>query len=101
MIYTTKKYHFFSAQLLSNSNKSPIFALAKPPKHGTLAEWLGNGLQNRVQQFESARYLHQKQLKNLSAVFSFCLKKHAETHQLSESNNEDGFEKNTLPITQR
>lgn len=25
--------------------------------HGTLAEWLGIGLQNRVQQFESARYL--------------------------------------------
>gem|GEM_PF-3299279 len=28
-----------------------------PPKQGTLAEWLGSGLQNRVQQFESARYL--------------------------------------------
>ena len=24
---------------------------------GTLAEWLGNGLQNRVRRFESARYL--------------------------------------------
>ena len=24
---------------------------------GTLAEWLGNGLQNRVQQFDSAGYL--------------------------------------------
>ena len=26
-------------------------------RNGTLAEWLGNGLQNRVQQFDSARYL--------------------------------------------
>ena len=24
---------------------------------GTLAEWLGTGLQNRLQQFDSARYL--------------------------------------------
>lgn len=33
---------------------------------GTMAEWLGSGLQNRVQQFESAWYLKQKrdQLKN-------------------------------------
>lgn len=28
--------------------------------NGTLAEWLGNGLQNRVQQFESAGYLKKK-----------------------------------------
>ncbi len=26
--------------------------------NGAMAEWLGNGLQNRVQQFESAWYLH-------------------------------------------
>ena len=26
---------------------------------GTLADRLGNGLQNRVEQFDSARYLHQ------------------------------------------
>lgn len=25
--------------------------------HGTMAEWLGNGLQNRLQQFDSAWYL--------------------------------------------
>jgi hypothetical protein len=29
-----------------------------PPKHGSVAEWLGRGLQNLVQRFESARYLH-------------------------------------------
>jgi hypothetical protein len=28
--------------------------------NGTVAEWLGRGLQNLVQQFESARYLHGK-----------------------------------------
>ncbi len=35
------------------------FATAKP-NNGTLAEWLGNGLQNRVQRFESARYLRRR-----------------------------------------
>ena len=30
-----------------------------PPTFGTLTEWLGSGLQNRVQQFESAGYLTQ------------------------------------------
>ena len=28
--------------------------------NGTLTEWLGSGLQNRVQQFESAGYLFQE-----------------------------------------
>ena len=36
-------------------NRKATMAVA--PLNGTLAEWLGNGLQNRVQQFESARYL--------------------------------------------
>lgn len=38
----------------------PMSALSLQPlrkKYGTLTEWLGSGLQNRVQQFESARYL--------------------------------------------
>lgn len=30
---------------------------AIPIWYGTLAEWLGNGLQNREQQFDSAGYL--------------------------------------------
>lgn len=30
-------------------------------KNGTLTEWLGSGLQNRVQQFESAGYLKKLQ----------------------------------------
>ena len=28
------------------------------PPHGALAEWLGSGLQSRLQQFESARRLY-------------------------------------------
>ena len=40
---------------LAHWRKSATFAALKCC--GTLAEWLGNGLQNRVQQFESARYL--------------------------------------------
>lgn len=35
--------------------KISIFA---PVINGRLAEWLGNGLQNRPQQFDSARRLH-------------------------------------------
>ena len=30
--------------------------------HGTMAEWLGIGLQNRAQQFDSAWYLTRKRL---------------------------------------
>ena len=37
------------------SKISSTFALAN--HKGTLAEWLGNGLQNRLRRFESARYL--------------------------------------------
>ncbi len=36
-------------------NKSYTFASSK--SQGTMAEWLGNGLQNRVQRFDSAWYL--------------------------------------------
>ena len=39
------------------------------PQNGTLAEWLGNGLQNRVQQFDSARYLRRKPA--ISGLISF------------------------------
>ncbi len=47
---------------MADTIKLPNFALAKPKrqgenKYGTLAEWLGTGLQNRLQQFDSARYL--------------------------------------------
>ena len=38
---------------------------------GTLAERLGNGLQNRVEQFDSARYLNKKDV-HLWASFFCC-----------------------------
>ena len=38
---------------LFKKNDIPLHSQTK----GTLAEWLGNGLQNRVRRFESARYL--------------------------------------------
>ena len=47
----------------------PTFALAiKQQAYGTLADRLGNGLQNRVEQFDSARYLTRRQ-----NFFKFCL----------------------------
>ena len=37
---------------------------------GTLAEWLGNGLQNRLRRFESARYLTREAYHTIR-LFSF------------------------------
>ena len=49
--YVQKKTH----NIFVYSKISSTFALAN--HKGTLAEWLGNGLQNRLRRFESARYL--------------------------------------------
>ena len=38
-------------------------------QNGTLTEWLGSGLQNRVQQFESAGYLKKGHLSNQVSFF--------------------------------
>ena len=38
---------------------------------GTMAEWLGTGLQNRLQQFESAWYLTNKKVSQSERLFSF------------------------------
>ena len=49
------------------------------PQHsniGTLTEWLGSGLQNRVQQFESAGYLNREQAITLFALFRFIYHHH-------------------------
>ena len=43
-------------------------------QNGTLTEWLGSGLQNRVQQFESAGYLTRATKFFLVALFYFRLK---------------------------
>ncbi len=54
----------------------PIFALAiKQQAYGTLADRLGNGLQNRVEQFDSARYLTRRQNFYKFCLFLFLYKK--------------------------
>ncbi len=53
------------------------------PQHsniGTLTEWLGSGLQNRVQQFESAGYLNREQTITLFALFRFICHHHPKAH---------------------
>ena len=40
-----------------------------------MAEWLGNGLQNRVQQFDSAWYLPQRQRPLSRCLYNFEKKK--------------------------
>lgn len=53
------------------SKKCIIFAAALSA-NGTLTEWLGNGLQNRLRRFESARYLTKKRLSSIQdSLFSF------------------------------
>ncbi len=43
--------------LLSKDRYSIIFLLHLPRINGPVAEWLGSGLQNHLQRFESARDL--------------------------------------------
>ena len=48
-------------------NKIKVYLCTRNQKNisfGTLTEWLGSGLQNRVQQFESAGYLTDKRIKD-------------------------------------
>ena len=42
---------------------------------GTLTEWLGGGLQNRIQQFESAGYLHKVIHGNVNHFFCVFTKR--------------------------
>ena len=57
----------------------PIFATTK--NNGTLADRLGNGLQNRVEQFDSARYLKTKSSHSISDdCFSFSPLHEARRH---------------------
>lgn len=49
--YLIKNTHYI---LLFQKN---VLNLHSEKENGTLTEWLGSGLQNRVQQFESAGYL--------------------------------------------
>lgn len=54
-------------------NKINVVPLQPQIRNGTLAERLGNGLQNRVEQFDSARYLFHKRGFLLSRYPPFCL----------------------------
>ena len=47
--------------VISGNSTFPVRTADYRTKIGTLTEWLGSGLQNRVQQFESAGYLKCKQ----------------------------------------
>ncbi len=51
----------------ANPIKKSIFALP----NGALAEWLGAGLQNLSQWFDSATHLQQMPLRYLRGIFSF------------------------------
>ena len=54
MLFILKK----SAERFAILKESRTFALAITQKNkGSLAEWLGTGLQNRLRQFDSARNL--------------------------------------------
>ena len=55
------------------------FALAN--HKGTLAEWLGNGLQNRVRRFESARYLKKSRYTTALFFVIFIHKKNYDIEQ--------------------
>lgn len=54
------------------SIKNFTYLCKRKPINGTLAEWLGIGLQNRAQQFDSARYLQKKSPSSLrKALFIY------------------------------
>jgi hypothetical protein len=55
--------------LKSNGNYKNCITFAARKKNGTLTEWLGGGLQNRIRQFESARYLIRRWTFSLSPFF--------------------------------
>jgi hypothetical protein len=50
--------------------------------NGRLAEWLGNGLQNRVRRFESATDLNKKLLDNQGAFFVYTVEQQRPIFQL-------------------
>lgn len=65
------KYHFYTRKICRCQNfVVPLHPLSKCGRdNGRLPEWLGTGLQNRGQRFESATDLH----KNRQFGGSFCL----------------------------
>ena len=67
---TDIKNHKNQRKKFAVSKTIPIFAI--PNHNGTMAEWLGSGLQNRVQQFDSAWYLKEGDSIELPSFFSSC-----------------------------
>ena len=65
-------------------------------QNGTLTEWLGSGLQNRVQQFESAGYLT-RATKFFSCSFYFRLNPPQKKSSLQSRRNSDIIPKAYLP----
>ena len=67
---------------------------------GTLTEWLGSGLQNRVQQFESAGYLNREQAITLFALFRFICHHHLKAQSNAKyKSNLQAQKRAALPIT--
>lgn len=52
--------------------KKKSYLCMRKQNDGALTEWLGSGLQNRPQQFESAGHLEEKDDSVLTVIF-FCL----------------------------
>ena len=72
------------------------------PQHsiiGTLTEWLGSGLQNRVQQFESAGYLNREQTITLFALFRFICHHHKAQSKQKAPSNLQAQKRAALPTT--
>ena len=46
-----------------------LYLCTAKPRYGSLAEWLGAGLQNRLQQFESARNLQKQEMVRMRYSF--------------------------------
>ena len=67
MIFATKKYYKKARKTFGGIGRKPYLCTRK--QQGTLTEWLGSGLQNRVQQFESAGYLFPKRISLRFASF--------------------------------
>ena len=52
--------------------REKALSLHRKKRQGTLAERLGNGLQNRVEQFDSARYLKEKDAHDECRILFCC-----------------------------
>ncbi len=61
-----------------------LYLCTRKRKQGTMAEWLGTGLQNLLQQFESAWYLNPRSTSQRVAPFFFGCFHHSTTLYFSQ-----------------